>query len=112
MSSSNIHGLKPEHKAKIASVSEDVENNVFISEEARQSNIDQINEYMEEIKILDGRLEKIEESSETKTEQQATERGLRLKRKQLMEIVTELSVKIQLDEFTTKEQTVKKAEEV
>ena len=112
MSSSNIHGLKPEHKAKIASVSEDVENNVFITEEARQSNIDQINEYMAEIKILDERLQKIEESSETKTEQQATERGLRLNRKQLMEIVTELSVKKQVDEFTTQDQATKKTEEV
>ena len=112
MSSPNIHGLKPEHKAKIASVSEDVENNVFITEEARQSNIDQINEYMAEIKILDERLQKIEESSETKTEQQATERGLRLNRKQLMEIVTELSVKKQVDEFTTQDQATKKTEEV
>ena len=93
MATPHIHGLKPEHKAKIASVSQDMEDNVFISEEARQSNIDQINQYMEEIKILDERLEKIEASSETKTEQQATERGLRLKRKQLMDIVTDLSVK-------------------
>ena len=69
MATPHVHGLKPEHKAKIASVSEDVENNVFITEEARQSNIDQINEYMAEIKILDERLEKIEASSETKTEQ-------------------------------------------
>ena len=88
MATSHVHGLKPEHKAKIASVSQDMEDNVFISEEARQSNIDQINQYMEEIKILDERLEKIEASSETKTEQQATERGLRLKRKQIMDIVS------------------------
>ena len=112
MATPHVHGLKPEHKAKIASVSQDMEDSVFISEEARQGNIDQINEYMEEIKILDGRLEKIEESSETKTEQQATERGLRLKRKQLMEIVTELSVKKQVDEFTTQDQATKKTEEV
>ena len=61
---------------------------------------------MEEIKILDERLEKIEASSETKTEQQATERGLRLKRKQIIDIVSDLSVKKQLDEFTTKDQTI------
>ena len=67
---------------------------------------------MEEIKVLDERLEKIESSSETKTEQQATERELRLKRKQIMDIVTDLSVKKQLDEFTTKDQTIKKTEEV
>ena len=111
MATPHVHGLKPEHKAKIASVSQDMDDNVFISEEARQSNKDQINQYMEEIKILDERLEKIEASSETKTEQQATERGLRLKRKQIMDIVTDLSVKKQLDEFTTKDQATKKTEE-
>ena len=111
MSTSNVHGLKPDQRAKIASVSQDMDDNVFISEEARQSNKDQINQYMEEIKILDERLEKIEASSETKTEQQATERGLRLKRKQIMDIVTDLSVKKQLDEFTTKDQATKKTEE-
>ena len=66
---------------------------------------------MEEIKVLDEKLEKIEASSKTKTEQQATERELRLKKKQIMDIVTDLSVKKQLDEFTTNDQTTKKAEE-
>ena len=80
-------------KAKIASVSQDMEDNVFISEEARQNNKETINRYMEEIKVLDEKLEKIEASSKTKTEQQATERELRLKRKQIMDIVTDLSVK-------------------
>ena len=111
MSTTHVHGLKPDQRAKIASVSQDMEDNVFISEEARQSNKDTINQYMEEIKVLDERLEKIESSSETKTEQQATERELRLKRKQIMDIVTDLSVKKQLDEFTTKDQATKKTEE-
>ena len=111
MSTSNVHGLNPDQKAKIASVSQDMDDNVFISEEARQSNKDTINQYMEEIKVLDERLEKIESSSETKTEQQATERELRLKKKQIMDIVTDLSVKKQLDEFTTKDQATKKTEE-
>ena len=44
MSTSHVQGLKPEHKAKIASVSQDMDDNVFISEEARQSNKDQINQ--------------------------------------------------------------------
>ena len=91
--STHIHGLKPDQKAKIASVSQDMEDNVFISEEARQNNKETINRYMEEIKVLDEKLEKIEASSKTKTEQQATERELRLKRKQIMDIVTDLSVK-------------------
>ena len=109
--STHIHGLKPDQKAKIASVSQDMEDNVFIREEARQNNKDTINQYMEEIKVLDEKLEKIEASSKTKTEQQATERELRLKRKQIMDIVTDLSVKKQLDEFTTKDQATKKTEE-
>ena len=93
MATPHVHGLKPEHKAKIASVSQDMDDNVFISEEARQSNKDKINQYMEEINVLDERLEQIESSSKTKTEQQATERELRLKKKQIMDIVTNLSVK-------------------
>ena len=81
MSTSNVHGLKPDQRAKIASVSQDMDDNVFISEEARQSNKDEINQHMQEIKVLDERLEQIESSSKTKTEQQATERELRLKKK-------------------------------
>ena len=64
--STHIHGLKPDQKAKIASVSQDMEDNVFISEEARQSNKDTINQYMEEIKVLDERLEQIETTSKRK----------------------------------------------
>ena len=109
--STHIHGLKPDQKAKIASVSQHMEDNVFISEEARQNNKETINRYMEEIKVLDEKLEKIEASSKTKTEQQATERELRLKKKQIMDIVTDLSVKKQLDEFTTNDQATKKTEE-
>ena len=96
MSSSNIHSLNPEQKARVASVSQDIDDNVFISEEARQRNKDKINQHIQEIKTLDERLEQIEATSETKTEQQAAERELRLKKKQLMEIVTNLSVKDKL----------------
>ena len=56
--STHVHGLKPDQKAKIASVSQDMEDNVFISEEARQNNKDTINTYMEEIKVLDEKLER------------------------------------------------------
>ena len=109
--STHTHGLKPDQKAKVASVSQDMEDNVFINEESRQKNMDTINKYMEEIQALDQKLEKIETTSTTKTEQQATERELRLKRHQIMVIVTDLSVKRQLDEFTTKDQAAKKTEE-
>ena len=112
MSTSNVHGLNPDQKAKIASVSQDMDDNVFISEEARQRNKDEINQHMEEIKTLNERLEQIEATSKTKTEQQATERELRLKKKQLMDIVTNLSVKKQVDEFTTQDQATKNTEEV
>ena len=66
--STHVHGLNPDPKAKIASVSQDMEDNVFISEEARKNNKDTINQYMEEIKVLDERLEQIETTSKTKTE--------------------------------------------
>ena len=66
--STHIHGLNPDQKAKIASVPQDMEDNVFISEEARKNNKDTINQYMEEIKVLDERLEQIETTSKTKTE--------------------------------------------
>jgi len=112
MSSSNIHSLNPEQKARVASVSQDMDDNVFISEEARQRNKDEINQHMQEIKTLDERLEQIEATSKTTTEKQAAERELRLKKKQLMEIVTNLSVKRQVDEFTTQDQAIKKTEEV
>ena len=103
MSSSNIHSLNPEQKARVASASQDIDDNVFISEEARQRNKDEINRHMQEIKTLDERLEKIEATSKTTTEKQAAERELRLKKKRLMEIVTNLSVKRQVDEFTTQD---------
>ena len=112
MSTSHVHGLNPEQKAKVASVSQDMDDNVFISEKARQRNKDEINQHMQEIKTLDERLEQIEATSKTTTEKQAAERELRLKKKQLMEIVTNLSVKKQVDEFTTHDQATKKTEEV
>ena len=112
MSTSNVHGLNPDQKAKVASVSQDMDDNVFISEEARQRNKDEINQHMEEIKTLDERLEQIETTSKTKTEKQATERELRLKKKQIMDIVTSLSVKKQIDEFTINDQATKKTEEI
>ena len=65
---------------------------------------------MQEIKTLDERLEQIEATSKTKTEQQAAERELRLKKKKLVEIVTNLSVKKQVNEFTTQDQATKKTE--
>ena len=40
MSTSHVHGLNPEQKANVASVSQDMDDNVFISEEARQRNKD------------------------------------------------------------------------
>ena len=67
MSSSNIHSLNPEQKARVASVSQDIDDNVFISEEARQRNKDEINQHMQEIKTLDERLEQIEATSKTTT---------------------------------------------
>ena len=51
----------------IASVTEDLAGDVFIDEAARQKNIETIDKYMEEIKEVDERLEKIEEISVTKT---------------------------------------------
>ena len=76
----------------------------------RQKNIETIDKYLEEIKELDEKLEKIETTSVTKTEQQATERELRTKRNQIMTIVKDLSAKKQLDEFKTKDKTAKKTE--
>ena len=108
---STSHGLNPEQKAKIVSVSEEMADNVVIDEAARQKNKETIDKYMAEIQDLDKRLEKIEQTSSTKREKQATERELRLKRNQIMAIVTDLSVKKQLDEFKTKDQAAKKAEE-
>ena len=77
----------------IASVTEDLADDVFIDEAARQKNIETIDKYLEEIKELDEKLEKIEATSATKTEQQATERELRAKRNQIIDIVKDLSAK-------------------
>ena len=77
----------------IASVTEDLADDVFIDEAARQKNKETISKHMEEIKELDERLEKIEATSFTKTEQQATERELRAKRNQIIDIVKDLSAK-------------------
>ena len=95
----------------IRSVAEDLADDVFVDEAARQKNIETIDQYMTEIKELDERLEKIEATSATKTEQQATERELRLKRNQILDIVKDLSAKKQLDEFKTKDKAAKKSEE-
>ena len=96
----------------IATVAEDLADDVFIDEAARQKNIETIEKYLEEIKELDEKLEKIEATSATKTEQQAIERDLRAKRDQIMDIVKDLSAKKQLDEFKTKDKATKKTEEV
>ena len=61
------------------------------------------------MKELDEKLEKIEATSTTKTEQQATERELRAKRNKIIDIVKCLSAKKQLDEFKTKAKAAKKA---
>ena len=52
----------------IRSVAEDLADDVFVDEAARQKNIETIDQYMTEIKELDERLEKIEATSATKTE--------------------------------------------
>ena len=108
---STSHSLKPSHREMIASVTEDLADDVFIDEAARQNNKETTDKYMEEIKELDERLEKIEATSVTKTEQQATERELRAKRNQIIDIVKDLSAKKQLDEFKTKDKAAKKTEE-
>ena len=108
---STSHTLKPSDRKLIVSVAEDLADDVFVDEAARQKNIETIEKYMEEIKELDERLEKIEATSATKTEQQATERELRLKRNQILDIVKDLSAKKQLDEFKTKDKAAKKSEE-
>ena len=61
--------------------------------------------------IKDEKLERIEATSATKTEQQATERDLRIKRNQIIAIVKDLSAKKHLDEFKTKDKAAKKTEE-
>ena len=63
---STTHGLNPESKAKIVSVSEEMEDNVFIDEAARQKNKETIDKYMAEIQDLDEKLEKIEQQKKDK----------------------------------------------
>ena len=43
------HSLKPSHREMIASVTEDLADDVFIDEAARQKNKETIEKYMEEI---------------------------------------------------------------
>ena len=50
----------------IVSFSEKIAEDVFIDEAARQKNKDTIDKYMEEIRDLEEKLEKIEETSATK----------------------------------------------
>ena len=89
---STSHSLKPSDREMIATVAEDLADDVFIDEAARQKNIETIEKYLEEIKELDEKLERIEATSATKTEQQATERDLRIKRNQIIAIVKDLSL--------------------
>ena len=77
---STSHSLTPSHREMIASVTEDLADDVFIDEAARQKNIETIEKYLEEIKELDEKLEKIEATSVTKTEIQGTKRKLRAKK--------------------------------
>ena len=90
---STSHSLKPSDREMIATVAEDLADDVFIDEAARQKNKETIDKYIEEIKELDERLEKIEATSVTKTEQQATEREIRAKRNRIIDIVKDLSAK-------------------
>ena len=108
---STSHSLKPSQREMIASVKQNIADDVFIDEAARQKNIETIDKYMEEIKELDERLEKIEETSVTKTEKQATERELRAKRNIIIDIIKDLSAKKHLDKFKTKDKAAKKTEE-
>ena len=55
---STSHSLKPSQRAIIASVTEEIADDVFIDETARQKNTETIDKYTEEIKELDKRLEK------------------------------------------------------
>ena len=64
---STSHSLKPSQREMIASVTEDLADDVFIDEAARQKNIETIEKYLEEITELDEKLEKIEATSATKT---------------------------------------------
>ena len=65
---STSHSLKPSQRAMIASITEDIADDVFIDDAARQKNIETIDKYMEEIKELNERLEKkLDETSVTKT---------------------------------------------
>ena len=43
---STSHGLKPDQRAMIVSVSEEIADDVFIDEAARQKNKDTIDKYM------------------------------------------------------------------
>ena len=108
---STSHSLKPSNRELIASVSENLTDDVFIDETARQKNIETIDKYMKEIKELDERLENIEAKSATKTEQQAIEREIRAKRNQIIDIVKDLSAMKQLDEFKTMDKAAMKPEE-
>ena len=108
---STSHSLKQIHREMIASVTDDLTDDVFIDDASRQKNIETIERYLEEIKQLDERLEKIEATSATKTEQQATERELRAKRNHIIDIVKDLSAKKQLDEFKIKDKAAKRTEE-
>ena len=55
------HPLKTSHREMIASVTEDLADDVFIDEAARKKNKETIDKYMKEIKELDERLEKLKQ---------------------------------------------------
>ena len=58
---STSHSLIPSHREMIASITEDLADDVFIDEAARQKNIETIEKYLEEIKELDEKLEKLKQ---------------------------------------------------
>lgn len=110
---STSHSLNPAQRALIALVTEEIADDdmMSIDESARQKNIETINKYMEEIKESDERLDKIKETAATETQKQITERELRKKSNDIMDIVKDLSVKKELDEFKTKEKAAKTTKE-
>ena len=69
---STSHTLNPDQRAMMASLTEEIADDVFIDEIVRQKNIETIDKYMEEIKDLDEILDKIKETAVTQTEKQAT----------------------------------------
>ena len=65
---STSHSLNPDQRAMFAPLTEEIADDVFIDETARQKNIETIDKYMEEIKEFDETLNKMKETAITQTE--------------------------------------------